>query len=34
MMADLKALGTQLLSQNPAVRAEYDDLLKVADKYR
>ena len=34
MMTDLKALGTQLLSANPAVKAEYDELLKVADKYK
>jgi hypothetical protein len=32
MMADLKALGSRLLSQNPAVKAEYDELLKVADR--
>jgi TRAP-type C4-dicarboxylate transport system substrate-binding protein len=32
MMAELKALGSQLLSQNPAVKAEYDALLKVADR--
>jgi len=32
LMADLKALGTQLLSANPAVKAEYDELLKVADR--
>ena len=34
MMTDLKALGTQLLSANPAVKAEYDELLKLADKYK
>jgi TRAP-type C4-dicarboxylate transport system substrate-binding protein len=34
MMADLKALGSRLLSQNPAVKAEYDELLKVADRVR
>jgi len=32
LMADLKALGTQLLSANPAVKGEYDELLKVADR--
>jgi TRAP-type C4-dicarboxylate transport system substrate-binding protein len=32
LMADLKALGTQLLSANPAVKAEYEELLKVADR--
>jgi TRAP-type C4-dicarboxylate transport system substrate-binding protein len=32
LMGDLKALGTQLLSANPAVKAEYDELLKVADR--
>ena len=34
MMAELKALGTQILSQNPQVKAEYDDLLKVADRVK
>src|SRR5918995_3774887 len=28
LMADLKTLGTQLLSANPAVKSEYDELLK------
>jgi TRAP-type C4-dicarboxylate transport system substrate-binding protein len=32
MMADLKALGTKLLSENAAVKAEYDELLKVVDR--
>jgi TRAP-type C4-dicarboxylate transport system substrate-binding protein len=32
LMAELKALGTQLLSANPAVKAEYDELLRVADR--
>jgi TRAP-type C4-dicarboxylate transport system substrate-binding protein len=32
MMAELKALGSSLLSQNPAVKAEYDELLRVADR--
>lgn len=32
LMADLKTIGTQLLSANPAVKAEYDELLKVADR--
>jgi len=34
LMADLKALGTQLLSMNPQVKTEYDELLKVADRTR
>jgi TRAP-type C4-dicarboxylate transport system substrate-binding protein len=33
LMAELKALGTQLLSANPAVKAEYDELLKVSAKW-
>jgi TRAP-type transport system periplasmic protein len=32
LMTELKALGSQLLSANPAVKAEYDQLLAVADK--
>jgi TRAP-type transport system periplasmic protein len=32
LMGDLKALGTQLLSANPAVKAEYDELLRVAER--
>jgi TRAP-type C4-dicarboxylate transport system substrate-binding protein len=32
MMVELKALGGSLLSQNPAVKAEYDELLKVVDR--
>jgi TRAP-type C4-dicarboxylate transport system substrate-binding protein len=32
LMGDLKTLGTQLLSANPAVKAEYEELLKVADR--
>jgi TRAP-type C4-dicarboxylate transport system substrate-binding protein len=32
LMAELKALGSQLLSANPAIKAEYDQLLAVADK--
>jgi len=32
LMADLKALGSQLLSANPQVKAEYDALLTVADR--
>lgn len=32
MMAELKALGTQLLSANSQVKAEYDDLLRAADR--
>jgi TRAP-type C4-dicarboxylate transport system substrate-binding protein len=34
MMTELKGLGTQVLSQNPAVKAEYEELLKVAEKVR
>lgn len=34
LMADLKAIGTQLLSANPMVKTEYDELLKVADRTR
>jgi TRAP-type C4-dicarboxylate transport system substrate-binding protein len=34
MMVELKALGGSLLSQNPAVKAEYDELLKVVDRTR
>ena len=34
MMVDLKALGAALLSQNPLVKAEYDELLKVVDRTR
>jgi len=30
LMADLKAIGTQLLSTNPPIKAEYDELLRVA----
>jgi TRAP-type C4-dicarboxylate transport system substrate-binding protein len=32
MMSELKALGTNLLSGNPAVKAEYDELLKAVDR--
>ena len=32
MMAELKTLGSNLLSQNPAVKAEYDELLKVVER--
>jgi TRAP-type C4-dicarboxylate transport system substrate-binding protein len=32
LMGDLKTLGTQLLSANPAVKAEYEELLKVAER--
>jgi TRAP-type C4-dicarboxylate transport system substrate-binding protein len=34
MMAELKALGTQILSQNPQVKAEYEALLKVAERVK
>lgn len=32
MMAELKALGAQVLAQNPLVKAEYEELLKVVEK--
>jgi len=32
LMADLKALGAQLLSANPAVKAEYEELVRVAER--
>jgi TRAP-type C4-dicarboxylate transport system substrate-binding protein len=32
LMADLKAIGTQLLSTNPQIKAEYDELLRVAER--
>ncbi len=34
MMAELKALGTQILSQSPPVKAEYDELLRVANRVK
>ena len=34
MMAQMKSLGAQLLSANPRVKAEYDELVKVADRYK
>jgi TRAP-type C4-dicarboxylate transport system substrate-binding protein len=34
LMGELKALGTQLLSANPAVKAEYEELLKIADRVK
>jgi len=34
LMVDLKAIGTQLLSANPAIKTEYDELLKVAERTR
>ena len=34
MMAELKPLGASLLSQNPAVKTEYDALVRVADRTR
>ena len=34
MMVDLKALGAGLLGQNPAVKAEYEELLTVVDRTR
>jgi TRAP-type C4-dicarboxylate transport system substrate-binding protein len=33
MMRKLKAVGSRILSANPAVKAEYDALLKVAARY-
>ncbi len=32
MMVDLKALGAALLGQNPAVKEEYEEMLKVVDR--
>lgn len=32
LMGDLKALGAQLLSANPAVKAEYEELVRVAER--
>ncbi len=32
MMGDLRKLGSELLAQNPAVNAEYGELLKVVDR--
>ncbi|MSQ69813.1 MAG: TRAP transporter substrate-binding protein [Betaproteobacteria bacterium] len=34
MMTQMKTLGAQLLSGNPMVKAEYDELVKVADRYK
>ena len=34
MMSELKALGAALLSQNPAVKAEYEELIRVTDRTR
>jgi TRAP-type C4-dicarboxylate transport system substrate-binding protein len=34
MMGELKALGGKLLAQNPLIKAEYDELLKVVEKTR
>jgi TRAP-type C4-dicarboxylate transport system substrate-binding protein len=34
LMADLKALGAQLLSANSAVKAEYEELVRVAERTR
>jgi TRAP-type C4-dicarboxylate transport system substrate-binding protein len=34
MMADLKALGARILAEKPEVKAEYDELLKVAERAR
>jgi TRAP-type C4-dicarboxylate transport system substrate-binding protein len=32
MMGELKALGSNILSANPVVKAEYDELLKAVDR--
>ena len=32
LMGELKALGAQLLSANPAVKAEYEELVRVAER--
>ena len=32
MMAELKVLGANLLTANPAVKVEYDELLKAVDR--
>jgi TRAP-type C4-dicarboxylate transport system substrate-binding protein len=34
MMGQLKAVGTRILSAKPDVKAEYDELLKVANRYK
>ncbi len=34
MMADLRKLGGELLSRNPAVQAEYDALVQAADRLK
>jgi TRAP-type transport system periplasmic protein len=34
LMGDLKSLGAQLLSANPAVKAEYEELARVAERTR
>ena len=34
MMGELKSLGTQLLSANPQVKTEYEELLRVAERSR
>jgi TRAP-type C4-dicarboxylate transport system substrate-binding protein len=34
MMTDLRALGAEILGKNPAVKAEYDELVKVVDRTR
>jgi TRAP-type C4-dicarboxylate transport system substrate-binding protein len=34
MMSELKALGSQILSQNPQVKVEYDALLQVAERVK
>ena len=34
MMADLKALADSLLTKNPQVAAEYEELVKVAGRAR
>jgi TRAP-type C4-dicarboxylate transport system substrate-binding protein len=34
MMADLKVLGSNLLSANPAVKTDYEELLRVAERVK
>ena len=34
MMADFKALGSKLLSEKPEIKAEYDELVRVAERLK
>jgi TRAP-type C4-dicarboxylate transport system substrate-binding protein len=34
MMAELRTLGAQILSSNPQLKAEYDELVRVAERHR